>query len=209
MNDKITKFGWLNGKRSCSLGLHCKSFFTSFFPFQILYCSYHKHRKQSTLTGFPTLYSAEEQNHISSKEGTEAVWWGVQISDNRFCAVVWFRGEAEPYSILTALGKEQLKIALINSAVVMLQQSDLRETFSMNTGERLITSFYIKCHGVTGTNDAIQQRKYIYFLSSDHFLDLFVMPEENKERQFIFTKPLQCQCSENVAIATSTTTEDT
>lgn len=49
-----------------------------------------------------------------------------------FFAVVWFRGEAEPYSILTALGPEWLKIALINSAVVKLQQSDLRETCSMN-----------------------------------------------------------------------------
>lgn len=54
--------------------------------------------------GFPILYSAEKQNHISSKKGTEVIWWGVQ--ENRFCAVVWFKGEAEPYSILTALGPE-------------------------------------------------------------------------------------------------------
>lgn len=38
---------------------------------------------------------------------------------------MWLRGEAELYSILTALGPEGLKIALINSAIVMLQQGDL------------------------------------------------------------------------------------
>lgn len=109
---------------------------------------------------------------------------GVQFFDwrTRFFVVVWFRGEAEPYSILTTLGPEELKIALINSAVVMLQRSDLRETCSTNTGEHLITSCYIKCGGLTETNDAIQQRKYIYFLSSAHLLDFSVRPEENKER---------------------------
>lgn len=45
-----------------------------------------------------------------------------------FRAVVWFRGEAETYSILTALGPEELKIALINSTVVVLQQSDFGGT---------------------------------------------------------------------------------
>lgn len=76
-----------------------------------------------------------------------------------FVAVVWFGDEAEPYSILTTLRQEELKIALINSAVVMLQQRDLRETCSMNTGECLMTSCYIKRSRSTQTNDAIQKRK--------------------------------------------------
>lgn len=115
--------------------------------------------------GSPALHSAEKQNHTSSTEGTEAKWWAVQFSDweNRFYAVLWFRAEAEPYSILTALGPEELKIALINSAVVMLQQSDLRETCSSNTGERLITSCYIKCCASTETNNAVQQRNAFSF----------------------------------------------
>lgn len=64
----------------------------------------------------------------------------------------------------------------------MLQQSDLRETCSMNTGECLITPCYIKCHGLTETNDAIQQRKYIHFLPNAHLLDLPVRPE-GKQRE--------------------------
>lgn len=64
----------------------------------------------------------------------------------------------------------------------MLQQSDLRETCSMNTGEHLITSCYIKCHGWTETNDAIQHGKDIPFLSSACLLDLSVRPEKNKDR---------------------------
>lgn len=41
----------------------------------------------------------------------------------------------------------------------MLQQSDLRESCSMNTGEHLITFGWIKCHGLTETNDSIQWRE--------------------------------------------------
>lgn len=122
------------------------------------------------------------------------------LTENRFYAVLWFRAEAEPYSILTALGPEELKIALINSAVVMLQQSDLRETCSSNTGERLITSCYIKCSASTETNNAVQQRKRILLLSCACLLDLSVKASAMQGEVEDFHKAFPLQGSGNVDV---------
>lgn len=54
------------------------------------------------------------------------------MAAHRFLLKYGLRSEAEPYSILSAVGPRRLKIAPINSAVVKLQLSDLRETCSAN-----------------------------------------------------------------------------
>lgn len=93
----------------------------------------------------------------------EAMWWGVQLSDSEQILCCGLGGEAEAYSSLTAVGQEWLKITLINSAVVMLQQSNLRGT--CNTGEHLITSCCFKYQQLTGASDALQHMKDIHYLS--------------------------------------------
>lgn len=61
-----------------------------------------------------------------------------QSAVHKFLLKYGLRSEAEPYSILSAVGPRGLKIAPINSAVVKLQLSDLRGELAARTFNNLL-----------------------------------------------------------------------
>lgn len=88
----------------------------------------------------------------------------------------------------------------------MLQQSDLRETCSSNTGEHLITSCYIKCCASTETNNAVQQRNAFSF-SCACLLHLSVEAWAIWEEVEDFHKDFTWWGSEDVALGIDDTEE--
>lgn len=79
----------------------------------------------------------------------------------------------------------------------MQQQSDLRQTCSMDTAEHLIRSCYMKYYRLTETNDAIRQRKYIHFISGLHLLNF----SGRRQREVNPVQKLSTDCQSSGSMA--------